>query len=160
MAEHVGYESWLERDHAMLLDFDPQVAGFAAQPFWLLWHAGGKVRAHAPDFFARLADGTGVVVDCRPANRIKPRDAEAFAASERACAQAGWRYRLEHGPDPSLLANVRWLAGYRHPRHHHGRIASRLLGVVEGRLALLAAAEAVGDPIAVLPAAYHLLWRQ
>ena len=29
MAAHVGYESWLERDHAMLLDFDPEVTGFA-----------------------------------------------------------------------------------------------------------------------------------
>ena len=27
---HVGYESWLERDHAMLLDFDPLITGFAS----------------------------------------------------------------------------------------------------------------------------------
>ena len=33
----VGYESWLERDLLMLLDFDPDVVGIAAQPFWLLW---------------------------------------------------------------------------------------------------------------------------
>ena len=33
----VGYESWLERDWLMLLDFDPDVVGIAAQPFWLLW---------------------------------------------------------------------------------------------------------------------------
>src|SRR4029078_3786358 len=32
---HVGFESWLERDHVMLLDFDPQVVGIAAQPFWM-----------------------------------------------------------------------------------------------------------------------------
>jgi hypothetical protein len=30
---HVGYESWLERDHAMLLDFDPEVVGYSSQPF-------------------------------------------------------------------------------------------------------------------------------
>lgn len=29
---HVGFESWLERDHLMLLDFDPGVVGIAAQP--------------------------------------------------------------------------------------------------------------------------------
>jgi hypothetical protein len=34
---HVAYESWLERDEAMLLDFDPSVIGFAMQPFWLFW---------------------------------------------------------------------------------------------------------------------------
>ncbi|CAO5151927.1 hypothetical protein FAIPA1_140127 [Frankia sp. AiPs1] len=52
---HVGFESWLERDHAMLLDFDPQVVGFASQPFWLRGRDGspGRRRSHAPDFFAR-----------------------------------------------------------------------------------------------------------
>ncbi|MFJ8691286.1 hypothetical protein [Micromonospora wenchangensis] len=34
---HVGFESWLERDEAMALDFDASVVGFAAQPFWLWW---------------------------------------------------------------------------------------------------------------------------
>jgi hypothetical protein len=33
--QHVGYESWLERDHLMLLDYDPDVVGIASQPFWL-----------------------------------------------------------------------------------------------------------------------------
>lgn len=36
-AGHIGYESWLERDHAMLLDFDPDVMGVASQPFMLSW---------------------------------------------------------------------------------------------------------------------------
>jgi hypothetical protein len=30
--QHVGFESWVERDVAMLLDFDPEVVAFAAQP--------------------------------------------------------------------------------------------------------------------------------
>ena len=49
----VGYESWLERDWLMLLDFDPDVVGIAAQPFWLLlWTTPeGKSCSHAPDFF-------------------------------------------------------------------------------------------------------------
>jgi hypothetical protein len=31
----VGYESWLERDHVVLLGFDLAVVGIASQPFWL-----------------------------------------------------------------------------------------------------------------------------
>jgi hypothetical protein len=70
----VGYESWLERDRLLLLDFDPDIVGIASQPFWLFWIAAdGKPRSHAPDYFARLANGSGLVLDCRPANRIKPR---------------------------------------------------------------------------------------
>lgn len=61
MDAHVGFESWLERDVAMTLDFDPEVVAFASQPFWLSWAEDGKERRHPPDFFARLADGTGLV---------------------------------------------------------------------------------------------------
>ncbi|MCQ0025079.1 TnsA-like heteromeric transposase endonuclease subunit [Streptomyces somaliensis DSM 40738] len=35
---HVGFESWLERDRLVLMDFDPGVVGIASQPFWLHWH--------------------------------------------------------------------------------------------------------------------------
>jgi hypothetical protein len=50
---HVEFESWLERDEAMALDFDAAVAAFAAQPFWLSWPDTDRLRSHAPDFFAR-----------------------------------------------------------------------------------------------------------
>src|SRR5664280_2889761 len=50
----------------MLLDHDPAVVGIASQPFWLFWQHDGKLRSHAPDYFARRADGSAVVVDCRP----------------------------------------------------------------------------------------------
>jgi hypothetical protein len=70
---HVGFESWLERDHVMLLDFDAAVVGIASQPFWLRWCDGaGKEVLHVPDFFARRADGSAVVTDCRPAERRPP----------------------------------------------------------------------------------------
>src|SRR6267142_6607645 len=92
---HVGFESWLERDHVMALDFDPTVVGIASQPFWLSWRdEAGKLISHAPDFFARRADSTSVVVDCRPVERRKPRDAAKFEATARACAMVGWNYRL------------------------------------------------------------------
>jgi hypothetical protein len=53
----------MERDHVMALDFDPTVVGIASQPFWLSWRdEAGKLISHAPDFFARRADGTSVVV--------------------------------------------------------------------------------------------------
>ncbi|WP_084556539.1 TnsA-like heteromeric transposase endonuclease subunit [Couchioplanes caeruleus] len=78
--------------------------------------SGGEV-TWAPDYFARLVDGRGLVVDCRPADRIKPRDAAAFAATHTACELVGWEYRLVDAPEPVLVRNVRWLAGYRHPRY-------------------------------------------
>lgn len=155
---HVGYESWLERDEAMAMDFDPTVVAFAAQPFWLFWPEGGRVRSHAPDFFAHKADGTGVVVDCRPASRVKPRDAAGFEATAQACADIGWGYRLVHGHEAVWLANVQWLAGYRHPRHLIEPVAAGLVEVFLEPMPLMKGAETVGDPIAVLPTLFHLLW--
>jgi len=158
---HVGYESWLERDHAMLLDFDTAVAGFGSQPFWLSWPGDTRRRRHAPDFFARLVDGTGVVIDVRADDRIEPADAEAFAATARACELVGWQFRRVGTPDPVLVANVRWLSRYRHPRYGARiDVAERLLRVFEQPGGLFEGTGEVGDRLAVLPVLYHLMWRQ
>lgn len=158
---HVGFESWLERDHAMLLDFDPTVVSIASQPFWLRWvDAMGKSVSHAPDFFARRADGSAVVIDCRPVERRGPRDVAKFEATGRACALVGWEYQLVGAGDALVTANVRWLAGYRHPRHHVLEVARVLREVFAIPTPLLVGARAAGDPIAVLPVLFHLLWRR
>jgi len=186
VGRHVGYESWLERDHLMLLDFDPAVVGIASQPFWLSWtgpavearaatsspgaadspaevlsgtSAEVSAFAHAPDYFARRTDGSAVVVDCRPLDRIRPRDAAKFEATRRACELLGWEYRLVGTPDAVMVGNVRWLAGYRHPRHRLAEVAAALREVFAAPSPLMVGAEAVGDPVAVLPVLFHLLWR-
>lgn len=158
---HVGYESWLERDHLMLLDFDPAVTAVASQPFWLHWHDGRRGRRHAPDFFARLADGTGVVIDVRADDRVEPRDAEAFEVTASACEAAGWEFRRVGTVDPVLGANVRWLSRYRHARCA-GRpgTADALRRAFASPAPLLAGAGEAGDSLAVLPALFHLLWRR
>jgi hypothetical protein len=156
LAAHVGYESWFERDEAMALDFDQAIACFASQPFWLYWPDAPRPRSHAPDFFARAVDGTGI--DCRPKDRIKPRDQAAFDATEKACAQVGWRFRLVTGHDPVWLGNLQWLAGYRHERYRLEPAATALIHEFTAARPLIEGACAVGDPIAVLPVLYHLLW--
>lgn len=81
---HVGYESWAERDVAMMLDFGPAVTAFSSRPFWLHWPGEKGGRRHAPDFFARPADGGGVVVDVRPDDQVDETAAESFAATAQA----------------------------------------------------------------------------
>jgi hypothetical protein len=156
---HVGYESWVERDHLVALDFDRSVVGIASQPFWLVWRteAGGE-RRHAPDFFVRRAGGGAVVIDSRPAELIEPEDAAAFAVTERACRRLGWDYAVWDVIDPLVAGNLRWLAGYRHPRCMDEPTAVRLREVFVEPVGLMAGAALVGDPIAVLPVLYHLLW--
>ncbi|MFJ8401602.1 TnsA-like heteromeric transposase endonuclease subunit [Streptomyces microflavus] len=159
MRRALACESRLERDHAMLMDFDPQVTGLVSQPFRLFWPTHRGRRGHVPDFFFRLADGTGTVVDVRPDDRIELDDAEAFAATERVCELAGWSFRRVGMISPVLLANVRWLRGYGHPRCWRQETAGRLLEAFDVPRPLFAGAEAAGDRVAVLPVLYHLLWR-
>jgi len=157
---HVGFESWLERDHLTLMDFDPAIVAVAAQPFWLHWRdEAGKPRRHAPDYFARRRDGGGVVVDVRPDDRIPARDAEAFAVTSAACEMVGWEFRRVGVADPVLMANVRWLSRYRHDRCRVPHLAAKLLAVFGECRELFAGVALAGDRLAVLPVAYHLLWR-
>jgi hypothetical protein len=146
-SRHVAYKSWLERDEAMVLDFDPIVVEFAAQPFWMFWPEDGRVRSHAPDFFARTTDGAGLVIDCRPAARVKARDELAFEATARMCAEVGWDYRLVHGYEAVWLANVQWLAGYRHPRHLIEPVATGLEEVFMEPFPLMEGAEGGGSDL-------------
>ncbi|MCO6004031.1 TnsA-like heteromeric transposase endonuclease subunit [Actinoallomurus purpureus] len=160
VGRHVGFESWVERDQAMWLDFDREVASFASQPFVLSWAAGGHRRRHVPDYFARLVDGTGVVIDVRPDELVDTASQEQFAAMAEACEAVGWVFRRVGVLDPVMAANLRWLAGYRHERCCSPRFAGVCREVFAEPRPLMAGAGMIGDPIAVLPTLFHLLWRQ
>ncbi|MFQ6852993.1 TnsA-like heteromeric transposase endonuclease subunit [Streptomyces sp. 35M1] len=156
---HVGYESWLERDRLILLDADPSVVGMASQPFWLHWHDGTRKRRHAPDYFVRLADGRGRVVDVRAGDRIAEAAAESFEVTARACGAVGWEFTRVGVPDPILMANMRWLSRYRRRRCGSRQdIAELLTAVFDEPVPLRAGAVEAGDPLVVLPVLFHLLW--
>ncbi len=161
-AVHVGFESWVERDHLMRLDFDPQVSAMVSQPFRLSWRVEGRQRRveHTPDYFVRRTDGSGLVIDVRPDERIEPEDAAKFAATAVACARVGWDFQRLGVMGPVLAANLRWLGGYRHPRVMRESVADRLRAAFAVERGLLEGTQVVGDPMAVLPVLYHLLWRQ
>jgi len=159
-SRHVGFESWLERDHLMLLDFDPAVVAVASQPFWLAWPVGLRTVRHAPDFFARCSDGSAVVIDVRADDRIEPEDAVKFEVTAKACAAVGWEYQRIGALAPVLAANLRWLSGYRHPRYGFGGRVAEVLRAFNGPVALMEGTCAAGDPVAVLPVVFSLLWRR
>lgn len=107
---HIVYESRLELARLLLADFDPNVVAIAAQPL-LLTDQG---RRHVPDFLLQRGDGAVVIVNVKPSERLAdPRVAEALAWAGERFTERGWEHEVWSGADAQLLANVRWLAGYR-----------------------------------------------
>ncbi|WP_018803191.1 TnsA-like heteromeric transposase endonuclease subunit [Salinispora arenicola] len=157
----VGYESWVERDHLVALDFDPSVVAMVSQPFWLLWTGDkGRQRRHAPDFLVRTVDGGVLVLDSRPLELIEQDDRLVFDISDRACALLGWRYAVWDRLDGVLVANQHWLAGYRHPRCFDAEVAGQLMRAFQRPRRLMDGAELAGDPLRTLPVLFHLLWKR
>jgi hypothetical protein len=144
----------------MALDADPGVEAVASQPMWLHWVSeSGKARRHAPDFFVRRADGTGVLIDVRPDDRISAADSAVFAATAVMAGQAGWAYDRVGELPAVRAANLRWLAGYRHPRYARAAIMAALEEVFAEPGPLRTGAARAGDPLAVLPVLFAMLWR-
>jgi len=68
-------------------------------------------------------------------------------------------YAANPHPDPVRVANVAWLARYRHQRCGSPDVARLLLSAFAGPAPLMAGAAAAGDPLAVLPVLFHLMWQ-
>ncbi|MFI0724258.1 TnsA-like heteromeric transposase endonuclease subunit [Streptomyces sp. NPDC021224] len=113
-----------------------------------------------PQVFARCSDGTGVLADCpaaADAGGIRALRAAQIVAA--ACTAVGWAYRRLAPPGAVVAANLRWLAGYRHPRNAGtpGLAAAVTAAFAEPR-PLEEGAATCGDPIEVLPVVFHALW--
>jgi hypothetical protein len=162
MGRHVVYESRLELARLLLADFDCQVEAIAAQPFLVAGPAGnGRTRRHVPDFLLVDRSGLVTVVNVKPADRLAdPRVAQSLGWAGTVFAARGWRHEVWSQAPPVVLANVRFLAAYRHA----ARVASETVAWVDGAAG---APVSIGDLEAAWPdqaagvrsAALHLLWR-
>ncbi len=159
---HVVHGSATMRTQLMTLDRDPEVTGLSARPVRLIWRdpADGRVLRWVPQLFARYTDGTGLLADCPSSPTVGgDRAQRARAVLEAACARVGWSYRRLEPPPAVVAANLRWLAGYRHPRNQGPpRLRAALAQAFAAPRPLADGVAAVGDSLQVLPAAYHALW--
>ncbi|MGW6707613.1 TnsA-like heteromeric transposase endonuclease subunit [Streptomyces sp. NPDC054956] len=158
---HVAAGSNAMRTQLMVLDRDPRVIGLAGRPVRLLWRSDrGQVRSWVPQLFARYSDGSALLADCPSHPEAGgERAVKAAEAVSEACAQIGWSYLRLAPLDDVAAANLKWLAGYRHPRNQ-GRtgLMAAVLGAFAQPRPLIEGAEAAGDPIEVLPVVFHALW--
>jgi hypothetical protein len=156
---HVVYESWLVRHHIIEADRDIRMTRIIGKPFELTWPVEKKQVRHVPDLFCRMLDGGGVVTDRRQVSKAGQGSRNKSAITSAACSVIGWDFRIAAEPDPVWAANLRWLAGYRHPRFADQRLEVMLLELFACPRPLGEAARQAGDPIRVQPVLFHLLWR-
>ncbi|MGW2785947.1 TnsA-like heteromeric transposase endonuclease subunit [Streptomyces populi] len=156
-SRHAGCATLGALEAAQSLEFDLQVVTFAAWPVRLNW--AGRPGSYVPDFFARLRDGSGRLLVCRPST-AGPRWAETLELVEVAGRQAGWQVR-EYAPaqDAVLAGNIKRLSRWRHTRLYDADAAQVLHQVFARPQPFLPGVKASGLPeLPTVAKALHLIW--
>jgi hypothetical protein len=153
------YESLLERDWMLLLDFDREVEWICEQPLRLRYRKNAKPASHVPDLLVWRA-GAPELCDVKSVERFEDPEFQAqVCATGFACAEAGMGYRVLAEPDRQLLVNVRWLAGFRErPADPDGERARMLSMLAAGPWRLGELVAGAREPMLAGPVVMHLLW--
>jgi hypothetical protein len=120
---------------------------------------------HVPDFFLRLSNGDGRIVDVKHPAKIEAAAAQ-FALTREVCREIGWKYDVFTGLPPVFGQNVRWLAGYRQDRcAPQVGVAGSILAAFARPTPLCTGVECVarGSGVseqAALANVYHPMWKQ
>jgi hypothetical protein len=167
---HVRFESYFESIALMLLDFSHSAAAVSSNPFWLLWPRGSQPPRHVPDFFARLNDGSILVVDVHPADRMSPSVAVQHERTRAICSDLGWRYCEVTAISSTLQHDVAILRACAHSRFAPTPVVrDTILGLADeakhdaitvGQVVTRTVANTGAQRVAVLSSVYHLMWQR
>ena len=159
---HVAYESRLELARLLFADMDPAVSWIVAQPFRMVAEIEGKVRSHVPDYLLSTVDGSFVVVDVKPLRRLNdPAVRFTFGWAREMVADCSWGFEVFSEPDPVLMGNVRFLAGYRRGWLFDPELVGAVDDAVADGMSVGEAERALAssyDPRITRPVLMHLLW--
>lgn len=118
----VHFESPLERDFYILLDFNPEVESVQEQPFRIEYlDSDGALRTYYPDAlvtFASETDRKPMLCEVKPREQLRTRWAELrprFRAAVAFAAKRGWKFKIYSDLEirGEYLDNVKLLREYR-----------------------------------------------
>lgn len=153
----VVYESKLEQDALLLLDYQRNVADVLGQPFVL--HPTAARTGYVPDLLVVLRDGSRIVVDVKPRHRLD--DAQVrrrLRAVAALCATAGWEYFVHTGISAQTLVNLRWLSCDRRPPACLNELGPLVIDACRQPKPIGWLTSELGDAPVVLPVLFHLIW--
>jgi hypothetical protein len=92
----VSYESTVERDLIILMELDPEITGYWAQPETFKWATEGRQRRYTSDFFVRYYAGSSAYREVKPlAKWIEDWDFGGRRPEiERQCAARGSAFEI------------------------------------------------------------------
>lgn len=130
----VGFESPLERDLYLILDFDINVSRFEEQPVKISYvGSNGENRTYTPDVLVHYRDDIipakgmpPMLCEVKPREKLRKNWAKykpRFKAAMRYARARGWRFRIltEREIRTPHLQNVKFLGRFRHmhpPKDH------------------------------------------
>jgi hypothetical protein len=117
MGRMIHWESQLERDAVLLLEFSLRVIEYREQPFTIYYTANGDSRRYTPDFEVTLDSGEIIVAEVKPAKRIQePALKEKFGHIQEHFNRRQRPFCILTEAEirrPELLANLRMLLRHR-----------------------------------------------
>lgn len=157
----VQLESRLEGRFALCADFDPGVLACVPQPFTI--RAPGRAsHSHTPDFLTVRDDGTVVVYDIRPKDRIDDQARAQFDDTATVLAMAGWSHVVWNDVSDRHFELIDWFGRVRVPGSAHEWLIARANRLVNndcyGSLRHKLLSEAA-PAVFIQPAIDTLLWR-
>ena len=116
-----GYESSLERDWLIALDFDWRVKRIQEQPYTLSYLHEGKRRRYTPDVLAEFEDAGAewvVVYEVKAHEDLRENwkaHRPRYKAAVSDCRSKGWRFRIvtERDIRTPYVGNIKFLRRYR-----------------------------------------------
>lgn len=115
----VAFESSLERDFLVLLDFDPNVLNVHGQPLTLQFkEAEGRTRSYTPDVLVEYREARPVLYEVKYREDLRSQWQELrpkFKAAHRYCKAKGWRFQIiteKEIRNAGYLDNAKFLRPY------------------------------------------------
>lgn len=131
----MGYESLLERDNMILLEYDDDVEGFEEQPVQIPFKKG--VKPYVPDILVRYKSGRrpllGEIKHTEDLEKYRDKYAPKFEAAKKYAEEQGWEFGTvtEKKIRIPRLASLKFLREYLNVDSDPGQ-ATRIVDVLKG----------------------------
>lgn len=163
----IGFESTLERDFFLSLEFDNSVDTYEEQPLVISEEINGRMAKYTPDCLAQHIDGSETLYEVKyvadlekEAEELAPR----FTMAERFVSERNMRFRVVTELDirGTKLDNQRFLYGYSSPPKDIDNLRHDIISVLKDPLPMEALLSGLSTErmrqAAYIPAIWHLVF--